>query len=266
MGSKLNTGVITPSGCLKCPYHGLEYSSKSDTFGEIVEQDGKLFWAHNPIHPAPYRIPFYQNPSYVKSFLTIDMDASLTDSAFNTMDLRHPEYVHGGIGFGNAIPPENIREYKYSSEKVGLAFDYRANEFIRKINNNSPTTQNFHMFYYPGFSWSRVTFDRTNHLIIGVNLLPLENKKTRWYITIAHNYFTHSAQKEMMKLFAWLILTQDYTQMKNQEKETYLKKLVLFDHVFKNEETLVQMKEMFSSYTYPDEEVCLSFFRKNGKV
>ena len=36
------------------------------------------------------------------------------------------------------------------------------------------------MYLYPSFSWSKVSFHK-NNLIIGVNLLPLENKKTRWY-------------------------------------------------------------------------------------
>ena len=260
MGSKLNNGLITENGCLKCGYHGLEYSER-DKFGEVIEQDGKIFWAYKPIHSTPYKIPFYNNPTYEKSFLTIDMEASLTDSAFNTMDLRHPEYVHGGIGFGSTIPPENIREYVYSNEKIGLAFDYHANNIIQKINKDSKTTQNFHMFYYPGFSWSKVTFDKTNHLIIGVNLLPLENKKTRWYITICHNYYTNNIQKELMKLFTLVILSQDYTQMKNQYHENKLKKYILFNYIFKNEETIVRVKDMFSNYNYPSDDICLELYK-----
>ena len=260
MGSKLNNGIITAKGCLKCRYHGLEYTN-ADKFGEIIEQDGKIFWAYKPIHKNPYKIPFFDNPCYEKSFLTIDMEASLTDSAFNTMDLRHPEFVHSGIGFGSAIPPENIKQYQYDKNKLGLAFDYKANKIIQKINDNSKSTQNFHMFYYPSFSWSKVTFDKTNHLIIGVNLLPLENKKTRWYITICHNYYTNNIQKQMMKLFALVILGQDYIQMKNQHKENKLKKYVLFDYIFKNEETILRLKEMFSNYQYPSDEVCLELYK-----
>ena len=265
MGSKLDNGVITESGCLKCRYHGLEYSSK-DQFGEVVEQDGKLFWAYEPVREKPYPIPFFNNPSYEKSFLTIDMEASLTDSAFNTMDLRHPEFVHNGIGFGNAIPPENIQQYVYNNETVGLSFDYRANEWIRKINDNAMSTQNFHMFYYPTFSWSKVTFNKNKHLIIGVNLLPLQNKKTRWYITLCHNYYTNEIQKQFMKGIAMIILAQDYVQMKNQHKENKLKKYILFDHLFQNEETMIRLKNMFSDYKYPDDEVCLELYKDFQKV
>ena len=260
MGSKLNNGIITEKGCLKCRYHGLEYTNL-DKFGEIIEQDGKIFWAYKPIEKTPYKIPFFNNPHYEKSFLTIDMEASLTDSAFNTMDLRHPEFVHSGIGFGSVIPPENIKQYQYNKNKVGLAFDYKANKIIQKINDNSKSTQNFHMFYYPTFSWSKVTFDKTKHLIIGVNLLPLENKKTRWYITICHNYYTNNFQKQLMKLFALVILGQDYIQMKNQHKENEFKKYILFDYIFKNEETIIHLKDMFTDYKYPNDEICLELYK-----
>ena len=267
MGSKLDNGIITDTGCLKCRYHGLEYSSK-DSFGEIVEQDGKIFWAYKPIRKLPYKIPFYNSPYYEKSLLSIDMEASLTDSAFNTMDLRHPEYVHSGVGFGNSIPPENIKQYKYNKEILGLSFDYKANEWIRKINQNVDYTHNFHMFYYPAFSWSKVTFNKNNHLVIGVNLLPLSNKKTRWYITICHNYYQNNIQKQFMKMLALVILSQDYVQMKNQHKENNLKKYILFDYIFKNEETIIRLNDMFKDYNYPDDEACLEIYKdyKNNKL
>ena len=127
MGSKLDNGIVTDSGCLKCKYHGLEFS-ENDRFGEIVEHEGKVFWAYDPTEKTPYKIPFYNNPRYTKSYLEIDMDASLTDSAFNSVDLRHPEYVHN-LGFGSSVPPTNIRHYTYANphtyqtDRVGLAFD-----------------------------------------------------------------------------------------------------------------------------------------------
>jgi nitrite reductase/ring-hydroxylating ferredoxin subunit len=260
MGSKLDNGMIKENGCLQCRYHGLEYSS-FDQFGEVKEHDGKIFWSYKPNREKPYSVPFYNNPNFEKSFLTIDMEASLTDSAYNTMDLRHPEFVHNGIGFGNAIPPENIKQYQINSETVGLSFDYIANEWIRKINENAETTQNFHMFYYPSFSWSKVSFNKDKHLIIGVDLLPLQNKKTRWYITLCHNYYTNNIQKQFMKLIAMIILSQDYIQMKNQHKENKLKKYILFDYIFKNEETVLRLKEMFADYKYPDDEVCLELYK-----
>ena len=256
MGSKLDNGIITPNGCLKCRYHGLEFS-KEDRFGETVEHEGKIFWAYNPINKIPHKIPFFNNPNYETSFLQVDMEASLTDSAFNTMDLRHPEYVHKG-GFGSSIPPTNIKQYKFK-DRIGLAFDYQSNAIMKGINDNKRTTKNFHMFVYPSFTWSRVSFNN-KHLIIAVNLLPLENKKTRWYVTICHNYYKSPLQKNVMKGLATFILSQDYFQMKNQYPENKLKAAILFNHIFKDEDVILWLREEFRNYKFPDVNTCLDLF------
>jgi len=261
MGSKLDNGEITKNGCLKCKYHGLE-NSYNDRFGETIEHEGKLFWSYNPITKTPENIPFFNNAKFVKSFLEIDMECSLKDSAFNTMDLRHPEYVHSGLfGFGNSVPPKNIKHYKYSKNKIGLSFDYESKLNIQSLNSNAKFTNNYHMYVYPTFSWSKVTFDKKNHLIIAVNLLPLENKKTRWYVTICNNYFTSNIQQDFLKILASSILSQDFVQMRNQSEETKLKELLMFSHVFENEEVILLLQDMFKNYEYPNADVCVKVYK-----
>jgi hypothetical protein len=112
------------------------------------------------------------------------------------------------------------------------------------------------MFVYPTFSWSRVSFDN-KHLIIGVNLLPLSPKKTRWMITICHNYYKSHWGKEFIKMLALTILTQDYYQMNNQYEENELKKNMIFKKVFPNEEVILWLYEMFQNYSYPDIKQCI---------
>jgi phenylpropionate dioxygenase-like ring-hydroxylating dioxygenase large terminal subunit len=260
MGSKLDNAIITNEGCLKCQYHGLDMDIK-DKFGETVEHEGKLFWSFNPISKLPPSTPFYKNDLYEKSMIEIDMDASLTDSAYNMMDLRHPEYVHNKIvGFGNTLPPQNIKHFYYNDNKLGLSFDYVSNDLMRKINQNINKTNNFHMFVYPTFTWSKVSFDK-NNLIIGVNLLPIGENKTRWFITICHNYHTSGLGKEFMKMLAVTILNQDFYQMSNQYDENKLKKEVIFTHTFKDEEAILSLKNMFDNYNYPNLEECVDLYK-----
>ena len=262
MGSRLDTGSITYNGCLKCKYHGLEFT-ESDNFGKTIEHEGKLFWAFNPKEPTPHSIPFHDDSNYAKSYLEIDMDASLTDSAFNTMDLRHPEYVHGGVfGFGSSKPPLNIKQYR-SDDRVGLEFDYQSKLSSRLLNDYAPTTKNIHMFIYPTFTWSKVSF-KNKDLIIAVNFLPIGIKKTRWYVTICHNYLQSPMGKEFMKSLSYTILNQDFVQMKNQYVENPLKKEVLLNHVFSNEDAILWLYEMFQEYKYPDTEDCVELY-KTGK-
>ena len=265
MGSKLDNADITSEGCLKCKYHGLEISYE-DRFGDTIEHEGKIFWAKSPIHKKPYSTPFYNKDTYEKSYIEIDMECSLTDSAFNTMDLRHPEYVHNTIfGFGSNNPPQNIKQYKYK-DRVGLAFEYKSNKLMQSLNDNILVTNNYHMYVYPTFTWSKVTF-KEKDLIISVNFLPLENKKTRWYVTICHNYYRSSIEKEFMKLLATTILKQDFIQMKNQYEDNPLKKEVLFTHTFKDEEVILWLNDIFKKYKYPDMKSVLQLWRddKNNK-
>ena len=261
MGSKLDNAKIIENGCIKCQYHGLEISN-NDKFGETMELDGKLFWSFKPIHSKPYSLPYFTNNNYKKTYLEIDMECSLTDSAYNTMDLRHPEFIHSQLvgGFGSNSPPENIKFYKYkNNDRIGLSFDYSSNNIIKIINNNNIKTKNFHMYVYPSFSWSRVSFEN-NNLIIGVNLLPLEPKKTRWYITICHNYYKSDLGQNFMKILTLFILQQDSIQMKNQYKENNLKKAILFKHIFSDEEPILELREMFKNYKYPDVENCVNLY------
>jgi len=264
MGSKLHNGIITETGCLKCQYHGLELNQE-DRFGETIEHQGKIFWSYKPTHSKPYSLPFYDNDNFATSFLEIDMECSLLDSAFNNIDLRHPEYVHNKLfGFGNTIPPQNIKQYKYeTNERVGLSFDYFSNPVIRSLNDNVKITNNFHMYIYPTFSWSKVTFGKKS-LLIGVNLLPLSEKKTRWYITLCHNYYKSTYQKKFVQLLATTILSQDSVQMRMQYKEDKFKHSMLFTHTFKDEEIMLWVKEMMKDYKYPDIDTCVELYKNYG--
>ena len=259
MGSQLGNGVITPNGCLKCQYHGLEYSNK-DTVGETMEHEGKIYWAYEPIRKTPYTVPFYNDKKFEHSFIEVDMDCSFTDSVYNTMDLRHPEYVHNKIGFGNSIPPQHIKQYRYT-DRVGLSFDYKSNAVVQQVAKGTTTTSNYHMFIQPNFGWSRVTFDKSKHIIIGINLLPISPKKTRWYITVCHNWYTAPILKQFVKTMAMTILTQDFIQMRNQRTEDALKKEMLFSHQFPDEDVILWIKDMLKDYEYPNIEMCANLYK-----
>jgi nitrite reductase/ring-hydroxylating ferredoxin subunit len=250
MGSKLDNGKVTEDGCLQCQYHGLHLREGVHTFGEVVEFQNKILWSYKPIQKKPFPVPFYNNPKFVKSHIVVDMDAALTDCAFNTMDIRHPEFVHSGLfGFGNKKPPANIKHYVYSNG-VGLEFDYSSNSFIEKI-NRAKTTHNFHIFNYPSFTWSKVSFNG-NNLIIGVDLLPVGPSKTRWFVTICHDYFTDAKGMLTMKVLASKVLFDDWKQMGNQGLDSPLKKEILFNDTFENEEALLILHDRFKHYKYPN--------------
>lgn len=272
MGSKMDQGTVTLNGCLKCPYHGIEMND-DDKFGETMEHEGKLFWSYKPTEKSPYCSPFYKNPSFTNSFLEIDMPCSLQDSAYNTLDMHHPQYVHGGVlGFGNAIPPKNIKHWMYKNipEMVGLSFDYKTTN-VALASANSNYTTNFHVFRYPSFTWSKVSFIKENvpkHLIISVNFQPLSNKLTRWFVTISNNYGNSAYKKLIVKAMALTILTQDQIQMKKQASENALKDAVAFQTTLGEENGIFELKKIFDAkYNYPSIEDCVELHKhhKNNK-
>jgi phenylpropionate dioxygenase-like ring-hydroxylating dioxygenase large terminal subunit len=279
MGSRLDNSEVTHNGCLKCPYHGLEYPP-SDTFGQTMEFQGKLFWSFDPIRSTPYKIPFFDNPNYVYSQIQVDMKCSLTDSALNVMDVFHPAYVHNNLfGFGSNIPPENIKTHLYKSDPkmIGLSFDYASRSIavnmddvgsvISLSNKRKFTlTDNFNMYRYPTFGWSRVTTPDGNNLVIGAHFQPLAPKNTRWYVTVLHNYHTNPIQKEVIKGMAASIISQDFFQMDKQYEENALKQELMFQHKLEKEDVVVRMNKWFQeNYEYPDIEQCVELYRSTKK-
>lgn len=279
MGSKLNNAKITGDGCLKCPYHGYEYSAL-DNFGQVLAYQGKLFWAYKPEKPFPHPVPFFYSPDYETSMFEMTMPCSLQDSAYNTMDLRHPEYVHSGIfGFGNSIPPMNVQHHLHrynqiqsDDEYVGLSFEYASTSMATK-QFGAKTSRNYHEYHYPSFSWSKVSIKASNsdeyddddkNLIIGVHLLPIAPKQTKWYITVCHNYFKSELEKYVMVGLAKTILTQDFMQMQMQAPENKLKHRVMFGTTFDNEDPILWLNNVFKNhYRYPDINECLELYKDN---
>jgi hypothetical protein len=77
-------------------------------------------------------------------------------------------------------------------------------------------------------------------------------------------------QKQLMKSYAASILTQDFFQLINQAPDNKLKKAIVFDHVFPDEEVLVWMKKIFDKkYKYADSDDCIQLYKdftENRKI
>ena len=270
LGSQLDGGRVTPWGCIKCPYHGLELDggggdadANGAGFGQTCEHEGKLFWSYEPTKPRPPSTPFFHNREFQTSFLEIDMPCSLPDSAYNTLDLHHPQFVHNRflLGFGNDVPPKRIRHWTYPRQPdlVGMSFDYKTlNPVLTTAHANY--TRNFHAFRFPSNTWSMVSFDKEpgappQHLVIAVDFLPLAERKTRWYVTVAHNYPVMWHTRSLMDFMASNILKQDKEQMTRQAPESELKRLAMFQMTLGNEESIWKLKELFQKkYKYPSAE------------
>jgi len=277
MGSRLDTGCVLPtvdvleggkaSGSLKCPYHGLRYG-KNDSLGSVIEFEDKLFWAWQPDKELPDSVPGYGDPGFDCFVFEYEMPCSLPDAAYNAMDLHHPEFVHQNLlGFGSSVPPTQIQfhEFKDDPKKVGLSFDYVSSGASSLLSRGgSKETKNYHLFRFPAFTWSRVSFGNTNELVIGVHFLPVGPKRTKWFVSIAQNYLKRW-QRPLIMTMALSILNQDRDQMLLQAPENGLKADLLFQRTIPDEEVLDKMQPWFQDeYVYPDLEQARLLIREAG--
>jgi hypothetical protein len=67
--------------------------------------------------------------------------------------------------------------------------------------------------------------------------------------------------KQFMKMLALTILNQDFYQMGNQADENELKKEILFNHIFPDENAILILKQMFEDYKFPDLQECMALYK-----
>jgi phenylpropionate dioxygenase-like ring-hydroxylating dioxygenase large terminal subunit len=264
MGSRLDNGKVT-DGCLVCPYHGLQHN-QSKSFGQSMIFQDKLWWSYEPVKKMPPAMPFYNNKKYETSYIKIDIDANIVDCAFNTMDVNHPAHIHNNLfGFGSNIPPTNLHTVMYpnNTDKIGLTFTYKSKSNLAHLKRELRRSKNFHVYEYPFTTWSRVSLPTNEHLFVNVNMLPLSPNKTRWLVTLKHNFWKTSVEKRFMKFAADCILYQDKEQMKRQSEESALKKMVIYQEEFAQEEHFKQLRDMFKDYNVPDTQSVLQLYARH---
>jgi len=259
-GSKLGHGKVK-DGCLVCPYHGLKHKT---SFGKTIIYQDKLWWAYEPITHLPPSIPLYNDKNYESSFIKIDINAGLKDCMDNLMDLNHAGSVHNNIlGFGSDVPASDLKTYEYSPTKIGISFAYKSNSNFKHIKNEIEITKNFNMIEYPFSSWSRVSMPNNEHLYVNIHMLPLAKNKTRWLVTLRHNYWRSYFEKLIMKIAAKCILLQDASQLSQQADQNELRSFIENKQEMASEDHFKLMKRMFSKYTYPNSETVSNLYLYN---
>ena len=245
-GSTLDSGKINKNGCLVCPYHGLNHDEKL-TFGKTMIHQGKLWWSYDN-HKKPPSIPFYNNKNFMKSELVIDMNANVFDCIYNTMDINHAEFIHNNMfGFGNSNNPiSNLKIYNYkNNKKLGLSFNYKSNTNLKHIKNELKIpNRNFNIYEYPYDIWNGINLNKKEKFYTCFSFLPLSNDKTRWFITLSHNFWKSDIEKKIMEIAGQLILLQDKNQMKNQAKKSKLKSIWINQIKFNNEQQLDEIRNI----------------------
>ena len=215
LGAKLDTGIIN-NDCLICPNHFTKHN-ETDAIGNVISKNGLLWWSFK---------------SYKKEPLSIFKK--------NTTNIHHT-YVDINVNLVNVI-----LEFIYSSNK-------NKNK-IKNINNKFFFTEKLyntdHRFIYKYPYYLKGSINRKINYVI--NFTPLEEYKTRIYISINNNIDT--------KIFINYFLNNKLHNLKNYDNNNYLKYLI----VLKNEKTNDYMKKiylLFDKYSFPNEFTISSFYK-----
>ncbi len=210
---------------------------KERVFGKSIIFQDKLWWSYEPKYKKPPSVPFYNNKKYSTSFIKIDMDASLIDCVFNTIDINYISNLHN-------IPFTNIKSYNYNNtNKLGLSFNTK----------NIKETNNFYIYEYPYTSKIIISHIRNQHIIININILPIEPNKTRWLVTLKYNFCNkYYHEKKFVEFIARYILFQHKLQMSKQAPNNFLKYMVIYQKNLENEEHFNSIKIFLQQFQYPD--------------
>ena len=250
-GSRLDNGKILDDGCMACPYHGLKIG-KNDAFGKTMIYQDKLWWAYEPKQTKPPSIPYYNNKKFATTSFTLFMDANFRDCIFNTFDIHHFAHVHSNI-LGTLEPPKNYNFKVLSDDKLMVSYKYKTNKNIAKIKSNLDVFNNIQIFQYPYTSSSILSLSSNNEkLVVDVNMLPVSQNRTKWIITLKHNFWTSYFDRLKVDLVLKYILSQDQYQMSKQFEEGSLKQKMMNKVMFRNEDHFRYLNKIYKNYKYPD--------------
>lgn len=200
----------------------------TDAFGNTMIYEDKLWWTYDPYNKLPPATPYYKHKDYNTIMFTMDMDANIQNCILNTLDMKHYDNIHSHL-FGKKMYPMQYKIKKYNQDKLSI--------------HNSKT---FILFQYPYTSNAILSLNKKERLIITINMLPLSPNKTRWIITMKHNFWKSFFAKVKMDFTLKFILQQDKEQMSKQASDTMMKTKVLANNQHK------ELAKMFRSCEYPD--------------
>jgi len=248
MGSKLDKGKIQ-NGCLVCPYHGNKHDAK-DRLGKSMIFEDKLWWSYQPTNKLPPATPFYNNKNFETVQFSFDINSNVQDFMMNTLDINHLSFVHGNI-LGKNIPPMQ-HKYKVFDNKITMQYEYIPNENIAIFKQDLKHFTNHQIYRYPHSSAAIFSLNKKDVIVVHTNILPLETKKSRVFVTVKHNFWKSYFGKMKIEGILRYIFSQDQAQMSQQYEDNHLKKSVLLRKLLNNEHHLKYVNKMYKEYEYPD--------------
>jgi len=228
LGNKLDNGKIS-KGCLICPTHKLHYDN-NDAIGSTVINDGLIWWSYKSDKKNPPNLPLRN--SNTKNF-KIDININLISCILNFLYINN---VNSKIIFKNK-------------------------KLLLKSIHESYTSTIFFKYPYTIFISTKIHKNKLKAVYF-LNLLPLDDNKTRLFITIKYNNNLNEYIGSWFYCFLikFLLFKTKY-ELENDNFNNNLKNFFILKETFNNN-YLIDIYNLYEKYMFPND-FTLYHFMKN---
>jgi nitrite reductase/ring-hydroxylating ferredoxin subunit len=212
LGAKLDNAIIN-NGCLHCSNHLTGYN-QTDALGKVVSKNGMLWWSFKS---------YTRNP--ISNFKKEE----------KKLDIHH---IDINVNLLNVI-----LEFVHSNNKIKARARKNKFLFYEKLFNAE------HRFYYKYPYYLKGSIN--NKINYTINFLPLEENKTRLFITIANNIDA--------KVFMNYFLNAKLNNLNNYDNNTTnLKYMIMFKE---HNDYIKKVYMLFDKYSFPNEFTISCFYK-----
>jgi nitrite reductase/ring-hydroxylating ferredoxin subunit len=212
LGAKLDNAIIN-NGCLHCSNHLTGYN-QTDALGKVISKNGMLWWSFKS---------YTRNP--ISNFKKEE----------KKLDIHH---IDINVNLLNVI-----LEFVHSNNKIKARARKNKFLFYEKLFNAE------HRFYYKYPYYLKGSIN--NKINYTINFLPLEENKTRLFITIANNIDA--------KVFMNYFLNAKLNNLNNYDNNTTnLKYMIMFKE---HNDYIKKIYMLFDKYSFPNEFTISCFYK-----
>jgi nitrite reductase/ring-hydroxylating ferredoxin subunit len=212
LGAKLDNAIIN-NGCLHCSNHLTGYN-QTDALGKVISKNGMLWWSFKS---------YTRNP--ISNFKKEE----------KKLDIHH---IDINVNLLNVI-----LEFVHSNNKIKARARKNKFLFYEKLFNAE------HRFYYKYPYYLKGSIN--NKINYTINFLPLEENKTRLFITIANNIDA--------KVFMNYFLNAKLNNLNNYDNNTTnLKYMIMFKE---HNDYIKKVYMLFDKYSFPNEFTISCFYK-----
>ena len=217
LGSKLDKGNIN-NGCLYCPNHYTSYNN-TDKIGNIISSNGILWWSYKSYSRNP---PLnFKNDHNMKLYNTfIDVDVNIINVIL--------EFIYS-CSNNNQIIKECKKKFLFKETLFNVEHRY--------------------LYKYPYYIKGNIN----RNIDYSINFLPLEEAKTRIFITINNTLDS--------KIYMNYYLSNKINNLKNYYDESnYLNYLIILKDSPPNNH-MKKIYTLFDKYSFPNQFIVNCFYK-----